>query len=285
MAEMKRVNELVAQALALEEEDARAAGRLGFMARAMALASMPHSNPKSNEFVRRNGNFTLTMIAPSAIGLPYGALPRLLMAWVTTEAARTKQRELELGDTLSDFMRQLDIAPTGGRWGSIPRLRSQMNRLFNATVNCTAQDEGMMAAMGYRVADKLVTWWDPKQPTQKALWGSTVTLSERFFEEIAHSPVPVDMGALKALRRSPMALDLYVWLTHRMSYLEKPTTVPWESLRAQFGADYRLTRQFRAALLKHLKAVAIVYPEAGIDVSDGGIELKPGKPHVRRLAK
>jgi hypothetical protein len=45
-------------------------------------------------------------------------VPRILLAWMTTEAVRTQSRELVLGDSLSRFMRSLDLVPTGGRWES-----------------------------------------------------------------------------------------------------------------------------------------------------------------------
>ena len=78
---------------------------------------------------------------PAKIGLPYGSLPRLLLAWLTTEAVKTKTRELTLGDTLSDFMRQLDLVPTGGRWGSITRLKDQTRRLFASTISAYCPSE------------------------------------------------------------------------------------------------------------------------------------------------
>jgi hypothetical protein len=59
-------------------------------------------------------------------------------------------------------------------------------------------------------------------------------------------PIPIDTRALKALTRSPLAIDLYVWLTYRMSYLKEPTTVPWELLSLQTGAHYREVRQSAA---------------------------------------
>ena len=34
-------------------------------------------------------------------------------------------------------------------------------------------------------------------------------------EEIIHHPVPLDMNILKALKRSSLGLDLYLWLTYR----------------------------------------------------------------------
>ena len=110
-----------------------------------------------------------------------------------------------------------------------------------------------------------------------------MTLTQRFYDEVTEYPIPVDLRVLKALKRSPMALDIYCWLTHRMSYLKRPTVIPWEGLQAQFGADYRLTRQFKAAFLKHLAAVHVVYPEAKVDPVDAGLELRPSKPHVARL--
>jgi hypothetical protein len=67
--------------------------------------------------------FTLSLLASPKIGLPYGSIPRLLLAWVTTEAVKTKSRELELGDSMSAFMAELGLKPTGGANGSITRLK------------------------------------------------------------------------------------------------------------------------------------------------------------------
>jgi hypothetical protein len=111
--------------------------------------------------------------------------------------------------------------------GTIPRLRQQLFRLFASSITCLyAPPEGAAGAK-LDVASDYQLWWHPRQPGQESLWQSTVTLGERFFAEIIERPVPVDMRALRALRRSPLALDLYVWLTYRMSYLRQPTAVPW----------------------------------------------------------
>ena len=79
---------------------------LGFMARLMALCSLPRSNPRDRlRYVRRNGPYTLYMNAVGGCKLPFGNIPRLLMAWLSTEAVRTQSRELVLGRSLSEFMR------------------------------------------------------------------------------------------------------------------------------------------------------------------------------------
>lgn len=277
------VVKLVNEALAVEAEAAIDANALGFLARAMVQATMPHRRVAGNEFARRNGDYTLTIIAPSKIGLPYGTVPRLLLAWLTTEAVRTKSRELELGHSLSAFMRELGLVPTGGRWGSITRLKEQARRLFSSTVSATYDADDRFADMGFRVADQTLFWWDPQRPEQAALWQSTVTLSERFYNEVIAHPVPVDMRALRALKRSPLALDLYAWLTYRMSYLKRPTVIPWAALAAQFGSDYGRLRDFKVAFLAELQKVEVVYSEARVEATDDGLMLRPSKPHVPKL--
>ena len=50
----------------------------GFMARLMALCSLPRSNPgQRKEYVRRNGPFTLVMTTGYQQKLPFGNLPAL----------------------------------------------------------------------------------------------------------------------------------------------------------------------------------------------------------------
>jgi len=280
----KNLDRLIQQALAIESKEAKEAGALGYMARALVQATLPHSKPAGNEFERCNGAFTLVMLAPSRIGLPYGVIPRLMMAWMTTEAVRTKQRELVLGDSMSEFMGQLDMVPTGGRWGSITRLRDQSRRLFTTSISCFYDGANATGESGFRIADRHLVWWDPQSPSQQSLFNSTVTLSERFYEEVRTSPVPIDMRAMKALKKSPLALDVYFWLTYRLSYLRRARVIPWAALQMQFGSSYRTdgqgARDFKRAFLRELKKVVILYPKAKVSGDDGGLYLQPSATHI-----
>ena len=241
----KNLDKLITESLAIEAQSAKEAGAIGYMARVLTQATIPHKKVISNEFERSNGIFTLSILTPSKIGLPYGTIPRLILSWLTTEAVRTKSQELILGHTLSSFMQELGLIPSGGRWGSITRLKNQMQRLFTATISCTYDGKDNAAGIGFNIAREYHLWWEPKQPKQAALWQSTVTLNKDFFEEITDRPVPIDMRALYALKRSPLALDIYCWLTYRMSYLKQKTLIPWGSLQAQFGSDYSCKRDLR----------------------------------------
>jgi hypothetical protein len=206
---------------------------------------------------------------------------------MTTEAVLTKSRVLVLGPTLSGFMQELGLIPTGGRWGTIYPLRDRMKRLLTCAISCTYEDEQRDAGATLTIAREYDLWWEPKAPDQATLWNSTITLSQDFYEEIIARPVPIDMRALKALKRSPLALDIYCWLTYRLSYLEKKTLIPWPALQTQFGVGYTLdpqgTRDFKKKFLKHLRSVQQVYPTVKVAEGDHGLLLSPAKTHVRRL--
>lgn len=276
----KTVDSLINQALAIEDESAQDAGSLGFMARAMVQATLPHSKVAGNEFTRINGNYSLSIMAPSAIGLPYGTIPRLLLAWLTTEAVKTKSRELELGDSLSGFMAEMDMMPTGGRWGSITRLKDQSRRLFASSITAVYESGPGFAVINQAVADRAQFWWDNKHPEQAGLWKSTVTLSENFFNEVIDRPVPIDMRAIRALKKSPLALDIYTWLTYRMSYLKSPTVVSWAGVAMMLGSSYAELRDFKKAFLNELRKVMLVYPNANVEVLPDGLRIKPSLTHI-----
>jgi hypothetical protein len=274
------VDSLINQALAIEDADARDSGALGFMARAMVQATLPHRKVEGNEFVRRNGAFTLSLMAPAKIGLPYGSVPRLLLAWVTTEAVKTQSKDLELGSSMAAFMAELGMSSTGGANGSIIRLKNQTRRLFNSTVSATFEDGDRTADIGYRLADKTVLWWHAKEPEQSGLWQSSITLSDAFFKEVVDRPIPVDMRAIKALKQSPMALDIYMTLTYRMSYLKKPTLIQWPSLAFQLGSDYSRVRDFKSAFIQELNKVMLVYSGVRVEVLEEGLHIKPSLTHI-----
>ena len=210
---------------------------LGFMARLLALCSLPRTNPGNRlQYVRQNGPYSLVMIAGGRNKLPFGNLPRLLLAWVCTEAVRTQNRELILGPSLSEFMRKLDIhTQSGGRGGVRTRLRNQMDRLFCAYVQLIYEDEHGKQFASAPIADRGEFWWDPKRPDEPMLWDSKIRLGEDFFNEIIRHPVPLDMNTLKALKRCALGIDLYLWLTYRTFSLKHPLRLTWRQIYRQFG--------------------------------------------------
>ena len=258
---------------------------LGFIARMMALCSLPRTNPGDRlQYKRVNGPFKLVMIAGADCKLPYGNLPRLLLAWVSTEAVQTQSREIVLGRSLAEFMRTLGVYSSGGRVQI--RLRNQMRRLFSAHVQLVYEDEHGEARVSSSVADRTELWWNERKPGQSSLWDSKIELSEKFFKEIINHPVPIDMNTLTALKRCSLGLDLYLWLTYRTFSLRAPQQLTWRQLYRQFGADptkssdKETIKFFRRQALRELKKIKLAWPGLNYTTAPGVLILHPSTPII-----
>ena len=261
---------------------------LGFMARMMALCSLPRTNPGNRlQYKRVNGPYKLIMIAGGDCKLPFGNLPRLLLAWVSTEAVRTQSRGLVLGRSLAEFMRALGIYNSGGQPQT--RLRNQMDRLFHASVQLIYEDEGDKAGISSFVADRTEFWWNERKPNEVSLWESKIYLGEQFFNEIIRNPVPLDMNILTALKRCALGLDLYLWLTYRTFALTRPLRLTWRQVYQQFGlhpakaSDKRTVLNFRRKILRELKKIKLAWPDLNYTTAPGLLILHPSTPGIAPL--
>ena len=272
---------------------------VGFQARMMALCSLPRTNPGNRlQYIRRNGPYTLAMLAGANNKLPYGSSARLLMAWVSTEAVRTQSPVLVLGHSLTEFMNDLGInSESAGRRGDRTRLRNQMDRLFNSVVQFiyepTAPDGtslGVKDTFGSTVARKTHLVWNPKKPNEPVLWQSAVELGHDFFQDILRHPFPLDMNVLKALKRSPLGLDLYTWLSYRTFSLNCPLPLSWKKVYRQFGADparvddNRTVQDFRKDCLRELVKIKTAWPGLNYKTAKGVLVLAPSTPTIPPVA-
>ncbi len=265
---------------------------MGFMARLLTLCSLPRTDPGNRlQYKRQNGPYKLIMIAGGDNKLPFGNLPRLLLAWVSTEAVRTKSRELILGNSLLAFMHQLGMSSnSGGDRGDRTRLRNQIDRLFNAHVQLIYEGPGHKATASSAVADRTELWWDYRSPEQDTLWQSRIHLGEAFFNEIIAHPIPLDMRILKEMRRSSLGLDLYMWISYKTFTLysqgKKPERLTWERLYTQFGStpekanDKFTVRDFRKDVLRELKKLKIAWPALSYGTPVGCLEIRPCPPSI-----
>ena len=256
---------------------------LGFMARMLVLCSLPRTNPGNRlQYKRVNGPYSLIMTAVGQTKLPFGNLPRLLLAWLCTEAVRTQNRELVLGKSLSDFMRTLGMEPVGG---VRTRLRNQMRRLFSAHVSLVYEDKQDMVIAGSQVADRAELWWNERKPDERVLWDSKIYLGEAFFNEIIRHPVPLDLNTLTALKRCSLGLDLYLWTAYRTFALTRPLRLTWRQVYRQFGAhpdnahDKKTVQNFRIKVLRELKKIKLAWPELNYATAPGVLP-HPSKPSI-----
>ncbi|ABS03971.1 plasmid encoded RepA protein [Kineococcus radiotolerans SRS30216 = ATCC BAA-149] len=80
-------------------------------------------------------------------------------------------------------------------------------------------------------------------------------------------------------------MDVYTWLTCRMSYLRKTVVVTWEQLRFQFDRQVSTPcgyRHFRAGFCEASRWVLAIYRGAKVNEVANGIRPRPSPPHVGR---
>ncbi len=282
----KSVKKLLNKAVEIAMNPAQS-DNTAFMNKALVQANLPHSKPKSDVWWRKNGNLTLSIQAglnhktQKSYGLPYGTIPRLALLYLITQAIKTKSRRIELGATLTAFMREIGLNPDNGTGAKSDskRLTEQMNRLFNARFSFTEELTDSNGNTGERrlnmqVANKSELWWDIKNTEQTSIFSSWLELGEDFFNAITANPVPIDFRAAVALKQSPLALDLYILLcleAFKAHKTQQGRFIPYVSLMEQMGSSYNDVKPFKQNLKKALRKVKTVAPTIHLIDRDGGI--------------
>jgi Plasmid encoded RepA protein len=248
--------------------------------------SFPHADQgELTTFTRRNGWLELTLsTARKDFGLPYGVPARLLTIYCASEAIRTRSPEIYLGDSVNDFLRRLDVPITRGARGSQRVYANQLLRLMHCAISIDENIRDASGRVGLHIrqalfAEEARLWWDENSGVGQ---GSSLVLSSVLFDSILERSAPLSTQAIRQLRKSPMDLDVYAWLVHRLYHLNSISTISWTQLSGQFGHGYTEARKFRHFFLDSLKRVQAVYPEAKLKIADVGLILMPSKRHVRR---
>ena len=282
-------------------ETAREAGEIGFTPTLLLQATLPHSDPGDVPVYQvKNGNYTLRIRPDIKVdddgeyvtsGIPYGGLARLLVAFITERVKSTGQRTIDLGRTQTAFMDKLDIGRTGGKHGRIRYLQDQLSRLAHAVITF----EKRTRAGGERVKvegenvpfARSWTFWhfESSSGEEGELDEGVIRLDRGFRDEIMRSSIPVDFRVLQLLRKSPLAMDLYTWLTYRQAVRwrmtdTRPLVVPWKALHDQFGASYKQTKHFAAEARKQLKLIGALWPELDYETPRGRLKVFLCPPHI-----
>lgn len=243
-----------------------------YMPAFLVSTTLPHSDPKGTDFTRINGKVTTTLHAPRRPGLPFGVYPRLILIHIATSAVLTKSRTFRVGRSINDLLGRMGLSHSGGTGGGgqSTLARDQLDRICATAFTTTHLSP--YGGSNLVVADH---WLDKTED------GLTITLSDRFFEQATKSAVPLDPFILRQIRRSPLAIDMYGWITYRLDSVEEPTAISWPSLERQFGSEYKHPRQFRWMFRKCLGRIKEAWPgEFGVEVQDKRVVLSPSPPSV-----
>ncbi len=263
---------------------------LGFMARTMALCSLPRTNPgNSHQYKRVNGPYKLVMVAGADNKLPYGTIPRLLLAWLCTEVVRTQSRELVLGRSLSKFMRTLGIgSDSGGIRGELTRFRNQMKRLFGCTVSLIYEDEHGEQFVSTLIAERGEFWWNERKPGsaravgEQDLSGGGVVQRDHPQSGAAGHEHPHGAQTLRPGPRSLPLADLPD-LCASFSAADSPggsCTVSSVCTPPKPATNANRPKFPPYKILRELKKIKLAWPELNYSIAPGVLILLPSTPAI-----
>lgn len=247
----------------------------------------PHRDPKTRDYSIRDGYKKVTVssgldLNDLPIGIPYGSLPRLFMAYICTQAVRHREKKILLGKNLAVFLRELDLHNGGGPTGDITRVKKQLRKFVNVSISYRIETNVKEEAGGYRLTEKSVLF-KGKNLGQEEILDSYIILQDEFMCAILAQSVPLSMKVLKALKQSPLALDLYMWLTARVySPHMKNSFVSYNQIMNQCGGEYSNIYEFGRNVRAKLKTISRIWPELHYKEQRGGIKLlSSSQSHIK----
>ena len=258
---------------------------MSFTHAVLCQVGLPRSKTDAREFMRKSGDAWVNVQAgwldegkgPVQQPIPYGAMPRLALAWVSSYAKRYSTREIPIGDSAADFLRLMGYDRQGGRYST---LRPQMHAL----AACRLQLGFKGRTFNGQPVEQFDAWVADGKAGQRSLWPGVMKLSEGYFNSLMESAVPLDNRALHALKGSALALDVYAWLAHRLHRIEgRPVILHWKSIREQFAQEYKgqdPDKDFKKQFLPILRNVQVVYPQAKVKQVTGGLMLMASPPPI-----
>jgi hypothetical protein len=273
-----------------------------FLHSALCAMSLPVRRPQddSASIIRQDGQYTL-VITPKAvirseggqsrlhvIGVPYGSLPRLILIHVMTEAVRRKSRQIRLGSNFTDWMRRMGYKTMSyGPRGSATLIKQQLDRLLACEWMIRWDGEGENGEKEFGIREIKLTNEYVGVDTAAGSFMREIVLTEGFFEHLRRHAVPLNEHAIRQLRESPTALDLYTWLAYRLPRIgnKRPVSLSWQQLAVHFGNDGHNIRKFRQTVRDAWeRQVSAVYPEARAEFDSTVIRLHSSPAPLQQTA-
>ena len=261
----------------------------------LAQCFLPYRDPKTHDWTRRNGDFSIALMAghvedPRAAGgmriagLPYGAKPRLFQSYVCTQTIKQQSPVIPVERSMSAMMQALGLKVSGGKEGSINAFKEQITRF--AACHFTIVGPGPLGTRTYIKAPPIKKFdvWLPLDPTQHLVWPAELVLTDDYYYSLKDHAVPYDFRALKAIQNKPRAQDIYLWMTQRLCRLNerKPLVLPWHALHEMFGGELPL-KHFKVKFPRDLHAARTSYPEVRIEETLDGFRFRKSPPPIPRV--
>lgn len=262
-----------------------------FLHSALCAMSLPVRRPADEHapIIRRDGQYTLVINPKPLIqtidghqrlhsrGVPYGSLPRLILIYIMTNAVQKASRHVVLGTTFTDWMRRMGFRTISyGPRGSATLVKDQLDRLLACEWMIRWDNDTTEETREFGIREIKLTHEYVGRDHKLGGFMREIYMTEGFFEHLREHAVPLNETAIRQLRDSATALDLYAWLAYRLPRInpKQPAAISWQQLAVHFGNNGNNIRKFRQTVRDAWERhVSGVYPEARADFDTTLIKL------------
>jgi len=268
-----------------------------FLHSALCAMSLPTKRPKDDTqpILREDGKYALA-INPRpvlqqvdgkpvlrSLGVPYGSYPRVALIYLLSQAVTKQSRDVYLGRNFTEWMRRLGYQTVSyGPRGTANLMREQVDRLLACEwqIRWEGSDTGENA---FAVRDVKISNEYAGSLDKNGAFAREIRMSEAFYSHLVDHAVPLNEVAIRELKGTPTALDLYTYLAYRLPRIngDKAQTISWDQLAKHLGNEAD-SKRFRQTVRETMQLVSAVYPNANVDMSGRKVVLHPSPAPLER---
>ena len=268
-----------------------------FLHSALCAMSLPTKRPKdeTQPIVREDGKYALAInprpvlqnidgkSVMRSLGVPYGAYPRVALIYLLSQAVMKQSRDVYLGRNFTEWMRRLGYQTVSyGPRGTANLMREQVDRLlaceWQIRWDGTETDDNAFAVRDVKISNEYAGSLD-----KNGSFAREIRMSEVFYSHLVDHAVPLNEIAIRELKGTPTALDLYTYLAYRLPRIssDKGQVISWDQLAKHLGNEAD-SKRFRQTVRETMQIVSAVYPNANVDLSGRKVVLHPSPAPLER---
>jgi len=268
-----------------------------FLHSALCAMSLPTKRPKdeTQPIVREDGKYALAInprpvlqqvdgkSVMRSLGVPYGAYPRVALIYLLSQAVMKQSRDVYLGRNFTEWMRRLGYQTISyGPRGTANLMREQVDRLlaceWQIRWDGTGTDDNAFAVRDVKISNEYAGSLD-----KNGSFAREIRMSEVFYSHLIEHAVPLNEIAIRELKGTPTALDLYTYLAYRLPRItsQKGQVISWDQLAKHLGNEAD-SKRFRQTVRETMQLVSAVYPNANVDLSGRTVVLHPSPAPLER---
>ena len=222
--------------------------------------------------------------------LASGIPARALLAYISTRAIQTKNRQVNLGRHVKYLITEELQAPyTKGNRGTSTSFPRELRNLCHLHVDIRGaykRDDSAEDVPPLEVGSKMdiikdyCVWGDGQKSASDSAW---VLLTKDYFDYIQEHAVPFTKSALAALVElgDALAFDLYQWACYRQNHMrqtrKRQTYISWSQAQKQFAPHLDNLSDFKhaaKAAIAHLNEKGLI---TAVFATKAGLALGPGR--------